>query len=38
MLKHQHVGRDEIADWAAQNFMPIYVQAHTESLKAKKKS
>ena len=38
MLKHQHVGRDEIADWAAQNFMPIYVQAHTESLRLKIKS
>lgn len=35
MVKNQHVGRNEIADWAATNFVPIYFQAHTESLKLK---
>ena len=35
MINNQHVGRNEIAEWASQNFTGIYLQAQTESIKLK---
>ena len=35
MLEHQNVGRDNIAKWAAENFMLFYAEAHSEALMAK---
>jgi hypothetical protein len=34
MLEHQNLGRDNVAKWAAENFMLFYARAYSEALKA----
>lgn len=37
ILKKQHIGRDEIADWALKNIMNIYMKAYSDALFEKRK-
>ena len=38
MINNQQIGRNEIADWATQNFAGFYLQAQSESIKLKSAS